>query len=135
MGWAKLYPCGHIESNTVRHLGDIDERMASFYFWIRDNLPTETLVMERPQGLMGRALESQLGMIGIARALCRANEVKFIPVSPASVKKAAVGRGNTSGPNKVSKQEVIDWAEEKYGKEVSTDEADALAVLEYWQQV
>jgi Holliday junction resolvasome RuvABC endonuclease subunit len=110
--------------------GDLDSRLGEYHRWLCERMPEDTVVMERPQGLQGWALESQLGMIGITRALCDLNEVQFIPVSPMTSKKAATGSG------KAKKSDMVDWAKQAYGRDnMSHDEADALALLCYWRGV
>lgn len=72
--------------------------------------------------------------MGIARGLASMNGLMLHPVSPAALKKAAVGRGTTRGPDKVTKEEIIEWAEKQFGlTRVTSDEADALALLHWYE--
>lgn len=126
MGWAMLCSTGEVVSGHTFHPGKVDERLASFQTWLGHRLPAKCLVIERPIGIQGRANDSLFGMLGIARALAWEAGVSFLPVAPMSAKKAATGSG------KAKKEDVLAWACERYGEVTSDDEADALAVLQYW---
>lgn len=127
MGWAALLGSGDVQSGFHHHKGDVNARLGSYLRWLRDSLPTQVLVVERPQGLQGRAVDSLFGFLGVSRAVADEAGIAFLPVSPTQVKKAATGNG------RASKVEVQDAVEEWFGIECETDdEADALAILKTW---
>lgn len=129
MGWATLHDSGGVCSGVQHFEGCLDSRLGEFMRWLEGNLPSFAVVMERPQGLQGMAVESQIGMIGVARAIANNNEILFVPISPMTAKKAATGRGHAK------KHEVVAWAKKAYGNIEDDNEADALALLECWKRI
>lgn len=131
MGWAAELSSGDVFSGMVHHKGSVDQRLGNYLRWLRDRLPKQAIIIERPQGLRGRAIDSMYGMLGITRALAHDAGIQLHTYAPKHVKLAATGDGNAS------KDSVQDAVEEYYGTECDTDdEADALAILwtYHWEE-
>ncbi len=92
----------------------------------------DLFVYEKPHGLQGNAVESMNGYItGIHRHIAKAEGITSAPrsvnyqaVSPATIKKWAIGNG------RASKEDMCKWFNGCTGRDPETDdESDALAIL------
>lgn len=132
-GWAVRLDDGSVESGVWcfcenRRELDLSRSVRDTILYAKDKM--EAIVIEQPIMYRGRPsnISVAFGLRSIVRLVCQENRIAFEEIPPATVKKAATGKGNAGKPLVLSCMEI---AFKK--KLMSYDEADALAVLFAWE--
>lgn len=132
-GWAVRCDDGSAESG-VWSLREGRRELDLSLSLIRSAWPDEieTIVIEQPIMYRGRPsnIRVAFGLRSIVRLECQKNRIAFEEIPPATVKKAATGKGNAGKPLVLSCMEIVFKK-----KLMSYDEADALAVLFAWESM
>jgi Holliday junction resolvasome RuvABC endonuclease subunit len=127
LGFAVAVGTNVVEFGTYILQGNLDQRLAELYRWLRDRVQTvDEIAWEAPafNPKFAHAAASLMGMAGVIRLVASETGTLHASYAPTEIKKHITGKGNSNkGP-------IVAWASQVYGCDVTEDEADALALMD-----